>query len=259
MRVKYGLASSDNPITAAVMGAIGPKQVRENAIKMGIPDKHIKAYPSIALGAVDLSVYEMVGALSTFGNKGVFIKPIIITRIEDKNGVVIYEAQPETEQVFDANVAATMIKMMSGVVAGVQSPYRKRTGGTSMRLRSTYKKYGGIKTQVAGKTGTTQSNSDGWFVGITPDLATGVWVGGEDRGLRFSSTAWGQGANTGLPIFGYYMNKVYKDSTLKVSKADFTLPDNYIDDYTKCSDQDNNELINYNNFSNSGLDFEYYE
>ena len=79
-----------------------------------------------------------------------------------------------------------------------------------MRLRSTYKKYGGIKTQVAGKTGTTQSNSDGWFVGITPDLATGVWVGGEDRGLRFRSTAWGQGANTGLPIFGYYMNKVYK-------------------------------------------------
>ena len=259
MRVKYGLANSDNPITAAVMGAIGPKQVRENAIKMGIPGKHIKAYPSIALGAVDLSVYEMVGALSTFANDGVFIKPMIITRIEDKNGAVIYEAQPETEQVFDANISATMIKMMCGVVAGVQSPYRKKPGGTSMRLRSTSKKYGGITTQVAGKTGTTQSNSDGWFVGITPDLATGVWVGGEDRGLRFRSTAWGQGANTGLPIFGYYMNKVYKDSTLKVSKADFTLPDNYIDDYTKCSDQESTEPINYNDFSNSGLDFKYYE
>ena len=256
MRVKYGLASSDNPITAAVMGKIGRKQVRDNAIKMGIDGKHVNEYPSIALGAVDLSVYEMVGALSTFANDGVFIKPMIITRIEDKNGAVIFEAQPETEQVFDANVSATMIKMMTGVVAGVQSPYRKRVGGTSMRLRASYRKYGGITTQVAGKTGTTQSNSDGWFVGLTPDLATGVWVGGEDRGVRFTSTALGQGANTGLPIFGYYMNKVYKDPELHVSKANFSVPDNYIDDYTKCNDQESAEPINYNDFSNSGLDFE---
>ncbi|MEN8810392.1 MAG: transglycosylase domain-containing protein, partial [Flavobacteriales bacterium] len=118
-QVKFGLASSMNSITAAVMRKIGPKKVRENAIKMGLDGNQINEYPSIALGAVDLSVYEMVGAMSTFANNGVFIKPIIITRIEDKNGAVIYEAQPETDQIFDANLSATMIKMMKGVVDGV--------------------------------------------------------------------------------------------------------------------------------------------
>ena len=256
MRVKYGLASSDNPITAAVMKKIGPKKVRENAIKMGISGKQVNEYPSIALGAVDLSVYEMVGALSTFANKGVFIKPMIITRIEDKNGAVIYEAEPHTDQVFDENLSATMVKMMKGVVDGVRSPYRKRVGGTSMRLRSSYKKYGGFKNPIAGKTGTTQSNSDGWFVGLTPDLVSGVWVGCEDRGVRFTSTNLGQGANTGLPIWGYYMSKVYKDSTIKISKGDFELPDNYLDDYTKCNAQETTEPINYNEHSNSGLNFD---
>lgn len=252
---KFGLAASMNNITAAVMKKIGPKKVRENAIKMGIDGSKINEYPSIALGAVDLSVFEMVGAMSTFANAGVFIKPIIITRIEDKNGAVIYEAQPKTEQVFDEHLSATMIKMMKGVVDGAYNPATKKTYGTSMRLRSTWKEYGGIPRSraIAGKTGTTQSNSDGWFIGLTPDLATGVWVGGEDRGVRFRSTAYGQGANTGLPIWGYYMNKVYKDSTIRISKGDFDLPENYVDDYTKCTDQESTEPINYNNFSNSGL------
>ena len=255
MTVKYGLASSNNPITAAVMKTIGPKKVRENAIKMGLDGNQINEYPSIALGAVDLSVYEMVGAMSTFANNGVFIKPMIITRIEDKNGAVIYEAQPETDQVFDEDVSATMVKMMKGVVDGVSGTNGRGYGGTSMRLRASYKKYGGIpkRIAIAGKTGTTQSNSDGWFIGLTPDLVSGVWVGGEDRGVRFTSTALGQGANTGLPIWGYYMNKIYKDSTIDISKGDFDLPENYVDDYTKCSDQESTEPINYNNFSNSGL------
>ncbi|MEN8957189.1 MAG: transglycosylase domain-containing protein, partial [Flavobacteriales bacterium] len=123
--VKFGLAASMNNITAAVMDKIGPKKVRENAIKMGINGDYINEYPSIALGAVDLTVREMVGAMSTFANKGVFIKPMIITRIEDKNGAVIYEAMPETEQVFDENLSATMIKMMKGVVDGVAHPTMK--------------------------------------------------------------------------------------------------------------------------------------
>lgn len=251
--VKFGLAASMNNITAAVMKKIGPKKVRENAIKMGLDGGQINEYPSIALGAVDLSVYEMVGAMSTFVNNGVFIKPMIITRIEDKNGAVIYEAVPETDQVFDANLSATMIKMMKGVINGVHNPATGKTGGTSMRLKSTWRKYGNIQNPVAGKTGTTQSNSDGWFIGLTPDLVSGVWVGGEDRGVRFTSTGLGQGANTGLPIWGYYMNKVYKDTSITISKGDFDLPENYVDDYTKCSDQESSEPINYNNFSNSGL------
>ena len=252
-QVKFGLASSMNSITAAIMRKIGPKKVKENALKMGLDGNQINEYPSIALGAVDLSVYEMVGAMSTFANNGVYIKPMIITRIEDKNGAVIYEAQPETDQVFDANLSATMIKMMKGVVDGVYNPATKKYGGTSMRLRSSWRKYGNIKYPIAGKTGTTQSNSDGWFIGLTPDLVSGVWVGCEDRGVRFVSTALGQGANTSLPIWGYYMNKIYKDSTIKISKGDFELPENYQDDYTNCSEQDLNESIDYNNFSNSGL------
>lgn len=254
--IKYGLAASMNNITAAIMSHIGPKKVRENVIKMGIDGKHVNEFPSIALGACDLTVFEMVGAMSTFVNEGVFIKPMIITRIEDKNGAVIYEAQPETEQVFDANLSATMVKMMRGVIDGVRNPYTGKTGGTSMRLRSSWRKYGGFRNPIAGKTGTTQSNSDGWFIGLTPDLVSGVWVGGEDRGVRFNSTALGQGANMALPIWGYYMGKVYKDTTIDVSKGEFILPENYSDDYSKCSEQDNNEPINYNNFSNSGLDFD---
>ena len=252
--VKFGLAASMNNITAAVMKKIGPKRVKENAVKMGIDGSKIPELPSIALGTCDLTVFEMVGAMSTFVNKGVFIKPMIITRIEDKNGAVIYEAMPKTDQVFDENLAATMIKMMRGVIDGAYNPSTKKTGGTSMRLRSR-RKYGNISrgTQIAGKTGTTQSNSDGWFIGLTPDLVSGVWVGGEDRGMRFTSTYYGQGANTGLPIWGYYMNKVYKDSTIKISKENFELPENYVDDYTKCTDQELNEPIDYNNFSNSGL------
>ena len=253
--VKFGLAASMNNITAAVMDKIGAKKVRENAIKMGINGDKVQEFPAIALGVSDLTVYEMVGALSTFVNKGVFIKPIIITRIEDKNGAVIFETQPETEQVFDENLSATMIKMMRGVVDGVTNSATGKAGGTSRRLRARSRKYGGIglKTQIAGKTGTTQSNSDGWFIGLTPDLVSGVWVGGEDMGVRFTNTDYGQGANTGLPVWGYYMNKIYKDTTIDISKGAFEVPDNYVDDYTKCSDQESTEPINYNDFGNSGL------
>jgi len=258
--VKFGLAASMNNITAAVMKKIGPKRVRDNVIKMGIDGKYVNEYPSIALGALDLSVYEMVGAMSTFVNEGVFIKPILITRIEDKNGAIIYQAMPKTTQVFNANISYTMIRMMKGVVDGVQHPTmknrHKRTliGGTSMRLRSSkkYRKYAGLRNSIAGKTGTTQNNTDGWFIGLTPRLVSGVWVGGEDQGVRFKQTHFGQGANMALPIWGYYMNKVYADSTLGITKDDFDVPTNWIDDYSKCSEQETNEEINYNDFTDSG-------
>ena len=197
----------------------------------------------------------MVGAISTFVNDGFFIKPMIITRIEDKNGAVIYEAMPEIEQVFDANLSATMVKMMQGVVDGVTDPYKKKTNGTSMRLRSG-RAYGKLRNPIGGKTGTTQSNSDGWFIGITPELVSGVWTGGENPGVRFRNTGLGQGATMALPIFGYYMNKVYADESIDISKGKFVIPDNYVDDYTNCNNQPTTEQpdIDYDNFANSGID-----
>lgn len=253
--VKYALASSMNNITAALMDRIGPKKVRENVVKMGVDEKFVPLLPSIALGTCDLTIFEMVGAISTFVNNGVFIKPMIITRIEDKNGAVIYEAMPETEQVFDENLSATMVKMMQGVVDGVTDPYKGGTNGTSMRLRSG-REYGKMKNPMGGKTGTTQSNSDGWFIGITPELVSGVWTGGEDPGVRFRSTGLGQGATMALPVFGYFMNSIYADESIEISKGKFELPENYVDDYTNCSNQPVTEpvQINYEDFSNSGLD-----
>ena len=258
--VKFGLAASMNNITANVMNSVSPKIVRENVIKMGINGKYVNEYPSIALGAVDLTVYEMVGAMSTFVNKGVFIKPILITRIEDKNGTIIYQAQPQTTQIFGEDVSYTMIKMMKGVVDGVRHPTMKRKngrrliGGTSMRLRSKSRPYGNLKNSIAGKTGTTQNNTDGWFIGLTPDLVSGVWVGGEDQGVRFNSTALGQGANMALPIWGYYMNKIYKDDKLGITKDDFEAPTNWTDNYSNCNEQEIDNDINYDNFGNSGVD-----
>lgn len=253
--VKFGLAGSMNNITAALMARIGAKKVKENVVKMGVNPKYVPEFPSIALGTCDLTIFEMVGAISTFVNDGFFIKPMIITRIEDKNGAVIYEAMPETEQVFDANLSATMVKMMQGVVDGVTDPYKKKTNGTSMRLRSG-RAYGKLRNPIGGKTGTTQSNSDGWFIGITPELVSGVWTGGEDPGVRFRNTGLGQGATMALPIFGYYMNKVYADESIDISKGKFVIPDNYVDDYTNCNNQPTTEQpdIDYDNFANSGID-----
>jgi len=181
------------------------KMVRRMGIK-----SHMDAVPSICLGTPDLSVYEMVGAMSTFVNKGVFIEPTWITRIEDKNGNVLEEFIPRSEEAMSEQTAFLVIELMKGVVEG----------GTATRLRGRY----GLTNPIAGKTGTTQNNSDGWFMGLTPELVTGVWVGCEDRAAHFRSTALGQGANMALPIWGLYMQKVYADKKLNVSKSDFDRP-----------------------------------
>jgi penicillin-binding protein 1A len=186
------------------------------------------AVPSLCLGVADLTLEEMTGAFSTFANDGVYIRPVIFTRIEDNNGNALYDMVPETEEAMDPRTSYIMLDLLKGVVDGARNPSSGKTSGTGMRLRMNWgnrAKYANIPYPTAGKTGTTQNNSDGWFIGITPDLVTGVWTGAEDRSVRFSRTDLGQGANVALPIYGYYMNKVYADSTITISKGDFAKPD----------------------------------
>ena len=171
----------------------------------------LPAVPSICLGTPDISLYEMTGAVDTYANQGLYIQPIFITRIEDKHGNVLAEFTPRQEEAMSEETAYLMLVLMKGVVES----------GTGARLRGKY----GLTNPIAGKTGTTQSNSDGWFMGLTPDLVTGVWVGGDDRSIRFRSTSLGQGANMALPIWALYMKRVYADATLQVSKGDFEKPE----------------------------------
>ena len=207
--LKWALAQSNNWISAYLMNQFGPEAVIAQARRMGV-ESPIEAVPAICLGVCDLKLIEMVGAMSTFANQGVYIKPMFITRIEDKNGNVIQRFAPEESEAMSELTAYKMIELMKGVVQS----------GTGIRLRSSY----GFTNPIAGKTGTTQKQSDGYFMGITPDLTTGVWVGAEDRSVHFRSTNLGQGSHTALPIWAKYMRKVYDDPTLNVSKGDFPKP-----------------------------------
>lgn len=237
--LKYGLANSMNTITAWVMKQYGPAAVIEYAKRMGVTSK-LDTVPSLALGVADISLYDMVGALATFPGKGIWHEPIFISRIEDKNGVVIADFVSDSHEAMSEDNAYEMITLLEGVTHGARGPYlgkdesrrgQKVTVGTGVRLFYDSKKreYDGFPRTypIAGKTGTTQNNSDGWFMGLTPDLVTGVWVGAEDRSVRFMYTSKGQGANTALPIWGYYMKKAWADTTLNLSKQPFEAPLNY--------------------------------
>lgn len=208
--LKEALANSINWISAYLIKKFSPGAVIKLARKMGVFSP-LPAVPSICLGTPDISLYEMVGAVNTYANKGLYIQPIFITRIEDNFGNIIAEFKPRQDEAMSEETAYLMLQLMKGVVES----------GTGTRLRGSY----GLTMPIAGKTGTTQSNSDGWFMGLTPDLVTGVWVGGEDRAIRFRSTALGQGANMALPIWAIYMKKVYADQAIKLSKRDFEKPD----------------------------------
>jgi len=220
MTLRNGLANSVNLITAFMMKQVGPQAVVNVAKKMGITSD-IPAYPSICLGTADVSLYEMVGAYSTYANKGVWTEPVYISRIEDKNGNVLYEKIPRKVDALSEQTAYLMLYMLRGVV----------DKGTGLRLRGPRYRF---TNPIAGKTGTTQENSDGWFIGITPDLVSGVWTGAEDRSVHFRSTNLGEGANTALPIWALYMKKVYADATLKISKGDFTPPAGGLDVEIDC-------------------------
>lgn len=210
--LRRALALSVNYVTAWIMKQYGPHAVVNLVKRLGVTSQ-IPEVPSICLGTADISVFEMVAANSTFANKGTYIQPTFITRIEDKNGKVLEEFIPNSNEVFSEEKAYTMIQLMRGVVQE----------GTGSRLRGVKYK---LNNQIAGKTGTTQHNADGWFIGLTPELAAGCWVGGEDRSIHFNSIIEGQGASMALPIWGKFFVKVYADKTIKLSKADFTKPKN---------------------------------
>ena len=208
LTLKFGLANSINTITAYIMRDFGPDAVVDLAKKIGIRSK-ILAVPSLCLGTFDLSVYEMVGAYGTFVNKGVWTEPIFVEKIVDKNGVTLEEFTPKTQEAMSGETADIMIRLLQGVVDGVYSPTAKKTRGTGIRLRSKYK----FTNEMGSKTGTTQEHADGWFMGVTPNLVTGVWSGCEDRSAHFRSITYGQGANMALPVFAEFMQSVYNDST----------------------------------------------
>ena len=230
--VANGIALSNNPITVAVMskmgGYAGPKNISKLLKDVEINLRPEDEVPSMCLGVMDLSLLQMVGAQSMFVNQGIYTRPTTILRIEDRNGNVIYSADPYTKEVLNSGVAFTTLTMMKGVIQM----------GTGASLRGTWRKWGGVTAPMAGKTGTTQNNADGWFMGLTPDLVTGVWVGAEDRDVRFRSMEWGQGARMALPIYGYYMQKVYKDKKIKISQEDFEQPLGYDPELYGCDPND---------------------
>lgn len=214
MTLTEALATSTNCVTAYLMKQFGPQAVVNIARKMGVTSD-IPAVPSICLGTPDISLYEMTGAFATFANKGVWTEPIMITRIEDENGNVLQEFVPKQNEAISENTAYLSLSLLKGV-----SGYTSGVQGTGARLRgSRYE--GGFTNEIAGKTGTTQNQSDGWFIGIVPDLVTGVWVGCEDRSVHFRSIQLGQGANMALPIWAWYMKSVYKDKSLGITTRPF--------------------------------------
>jgi penicillin-binding protein 1A len=223
--LKRALANSINTISAKLIDKTGPEAVVEMTHKLGVTSE-IPVQPSIALGAVDITVHDMVAAYSTFANKGVYIKPQFIARIEDKNGAVIYEPIPESHDVLNPDIAYAVIKLLEGVTEGGSGERLRTEGGGSGDNRWTGYPYM-FKNPIAGKTGTTQNQSDGWFIGMVPNLVTGVWVGCEDRSARFKSITYGQGATAALPVWGYFMEKCYEDKDLQISKDPFEKPENF--------------------------------
>ncbi|WP_026904998.1 transglycosylase domain-containing protein [Pedobacter glucosidilyticus] len=207
--LRKALANSQNFITAWVMQQVGPTAVAALAKRMGITTD-VPPYPSIALGSFEASVYDMTGAYSAFVNHGVWTEPTYLLRVEDKNGNVLYDRKPKVVQALNEQTAYVMTYMLKGVVEE----------GTGVRLRYRY----GLSNPIGGKTGTTNDNSDGWFMAVTPQLVAGVWTGCEDRAIHFRSTNLGEGANTALPVFALFIKKVYADTSLGIRKGDFEAP-----------------------------------
>lgn len=233
LSLKQALANSVNTVSARLIDMVGPQNVIRLAKAAGIESK-IPTGPSIALGSVELSLYEMVSAYSMFANKGLRVEPMMITRIEDKNGTILTQFTPKTEEVLSEESAYVVIDLLKGVT----------TGGSGIRLRTTTERPGyvtgypyGFQNPIAGKTGTTQNHTDGWFMGVVPNLATGVWTGGDDRATHFERIGKGQGASMSLPTWAIFMRKCYEDPTLNISKEDFEKPEKEISIKLDCGDR----------------------
>lgn len=230
--LKKGLAMSKNSITAAIVKDLGTTEpIIALAHKLGVTSQ-IDTGPSMCLGTADISLYEMIGAFATFANKGSYTRPILITRIEDSNGVVLYQDATPSRAVMSEESSYAILKLLEGVT----------DNGTGARLRYAWPNpaYRGpdpehtmyvtgypwkFTNPIAGKTGTSQNQSDGWFIGMVPNLAAGAWVGCEDRAAHFRSMTYGQGASSAMPIWAVFMKKCYADPSLDISKDDFQAPD----------------------------------
>lgn len=202
----WGLANSVNQVSAWVMKQYNPQSMVAVMHKMGIYSD-VPAVPSMFLGTAEITLYEMVAAYATFANKGVYTTPVIVSKIEDKNGNVLATFQPRRHDAIDEQTAYLMTNLLQNVV-------REGTGLRLMSKYEVYKDYGGFTTPFAGKTGTTQNQSDGWFVGFTPELVAGVWTGANYRSIHFEDITRGQGSNMALPVFGRFFKKVFADTTL---------------------------------------------
>ena len=204
--LEWGLAASSNYIAAWLVKQFNPQAVVDVIKKMGI-SSHIDAVPSVIYGTSDISLREMVGAFNTFSNKGVYIEPLYVTKISDRFGNIISEFQPKEEEAISEKTAFLMVKLLDNVV----------NRGTAYWIRSIYN----LTAEMGGKTGTTQNQSDGWYIGIVPKLTAGAWVGAEDRSVHFAGIAKGQGAYMALPIYALFMQKVYADSIVKYNTAGY--------------------------------------
>ncbi|QDO93097.1 penicillin-binding protein [Formosa sediminum] len=258
--LKNALANSVNTITARLMDKVGPAHVIEMAHKLGVTTE-IPEVPSIALGTVDLSVFEMVAAYATFANKGVYTEPVMVTSIEDKNNTILYQFSPKTKDVLSEEVAYVTVKLMEGVTEGGSSGGRLRTQGAEKWNKMYQEIMTGypykLTNPIAGKTGTTQNQSDGWFMGMVPNLVTGVWVGAEDRAVHFRSITYGQGASMALPIWGSYMKSCYADEDLNISTAEFQEPEELTIrvDCSEAGNTEDTEQIKPNQGTIDDLDF----
>ena len=213
--LKWGLTNSSNNISAYLMKQFGPSAMADMMRRMGI-QSHIDEVPALCVGPADITLWEMVAAYNTFPSKGVYVAPIFVTRIEDRQGNVVSEFTTQKREAIGENTAYLMVNLMQGVVQG----------GTASRLRYRYNLMG----EIAGKTGTTNDNSDGWFIGYTPTIVAGVWTGAEDRQVHFQSGSLGQGANMSLPTWGIFMQKVLSDGKLGVTASDkFAAPAGVVD------------------------------
>jgi penicillin-binding protein 1A len=218
--LRWGLAHSVNQVSAWVMKQYNPDAMKGVMQRMGIYSD-IPAVPSMFLGTAEITLHEMVAAYAVYANKGVYTTPIIVSRIEDKNGNVLANFSPQRHDALDENTAYLMSNLLQNVVRE----------GSGMRLISRYevwKDYGGFSTPFAGKTGTTQNQSDAWFVGFTPELVAGVWSGANYRSIRFEDITRGQASNMALPVFGRFFKKVFADSTLHYEQNfEFERPANF--------------------------------
>ena len=251
--ISFALANSMNNITASIIkkGSM-INDVFNRVAQLGIDTSKFDQVPAMALGVFDISVHDIVGAIAPFANQGVYMKPVYLLRIEDKFGNLIYEPKIESKQVWNRETAYSILEMMKLVTSGVSHPTLKNAygnplrGGTAIRIRAKVtedRPYTGITQPIAGKTGTTQNQSDGWFMGLTPDLVTGVWVGAEDRSVRFNTLNMGMGTNTALPVFAYYTKYINADDSLNISQEDFEMPETMLKSPIDCNEAVNNTKL----------------